>query len=179
MRIALALCLLPRLAAADAVAVTARTREPVQSWFTIGATTTPDASAYGVRLQSDWLAGTAWSGGLFLSVLQRGEQVMGVGVPQASGGLFVAHSNAIAGPVWLRGQLGVGGAISAHATESSVIAGGSVTSTSLVGEAALFVSVDMGDRFALVGGPIVQVADTPAPGYGTNTLTVFVGLQHR
>lgn len=181
MRIAIVLCSLTTLAHAEPVSVTARApapaREPDQSWFTLGAIT--DGTAWGVRLQSDWLAGSNLSAGLFMSVLQRGEQVMGVRVPQASGGLFVAGSTGLVGPLWLRGQLGVGGAISAHASESSVLAGEDVTTASLIGEAGLLLSVHLGDRFALFGGPVLQRAASPAPGYSADTVTIFFGLQHR
>jgi hypothetical protein len=170
-------------ATANAASASASARdEPDQQWFTLGVLGPSTSDATGVRLQVDLWGTRAWSIGIGGSLVQRGDQVMGVSVPLASGVVYLAHTNALVGPFHLRLQAGFGSEVSASATESSVVANESlagVMSTSPIVEGAIFVDADLGDHWGLAAGPIAQYASAPATGYDASTYVLFAGIQHR
>ncbi|MCE9578306.1 MAG: hypothetical protein K8W52_34585 [Deltaproteobacteria bacterium] len=148
-----------------------------EQWWMLGMVRASGHS--GARLQVDVLGFGGLSLGLGGTLLAQDPNVMDVAVPRASGTAYVAYTARLLGPIGVRAQLGFGGAIVGHASTSSVMAGDSVASSTTITEGALFVSVPLGRRLGLVGGPVVEYAATPLPGTDGRTLSVFAGLQLR
>ena len=137
------------------------------------------AQVDGVRLQVDLLGGGLISAGLAGSVLARGDQVMDTEVPAFTGLGYLAATVRLTGPLSLRGQLGIGGELSAHATDQASAMSADALSTTLVTEGALTLGLDVGRHWGLTAGPIVQSAESPAVGVDASTVTWFAGLRHR
>lgn len=150
-----------------------------ERWLAIGALSIDGAQVDGARLQVDLLGGGLISAGLAGSVLARGDQVMATEVPAFTGLGYLAATVRLTGPLSLRGQLGVGGELSAHATDQATAMSADALSTTLITEGALTLGLDVGRRWGLTAGPIVQSAESPAVGVDPTTVTWFAGLRHR
>ena len=150
-----------------------------ERWLAIGALSIDGAQVDGARLQVDLLGGGVISAGLAGRVLARGDQVMATEVPAFTGLGYLAATVRLTGPLSLRGQLGVGGELSAHATDQATAMSADALSTTLITEGALTLGLDVGRRWGLTAGPIVQSAESPAVGVDPTTVTWFAGLRHR
>lgn len=150
-----------------------------ERWLAIGALSIDGAQVDGARLQVDLLGGGLISAGLAGSVLARGDQVMATEVPAFTGLGYLAATVRLTGPLSLRGQLGVGGELSAHATDQATAMSADALSTTLITEGALTLGLDVGRHWGLTAGPIVQSAESPAVGVDPTTVTWFAGLRHR
>lgn len=150
-----------------------------ERWLAVGALSIDGAQVDGVRLQVDLLGGGLISAGLAGSVLARGDQVMDTEVPAFIGLGYLAATVRLTGPLSLRGQLGLGGELSAHATDQATAMSADALSTTFITEGALTLGLDVGRHWGLTAGPIVQSAETPAFGAAATTVTWFAGLRHR
>lgn len=160
---------------------TPHAKERDQSWFMIGAVGVRSGAQKGARMQLDILGGTHLALGLAGTLVDRGEQVMTYPIPTATGVAYLAYTGKVVGPLYLRAQAGVGYSASASQDTMALAfgTGTHVTSTSKLGEAALFADCELGAHWALVGGPIVQYAETPANGFPARSVVAFVGFSHR
>lgn len=150
-----------------------------ERWLAVGALSIDGAQVDGVRLQVDLLGGGLISAGLAGSVLARGDQVMDTEVPAFTGLGYLAATVRLSGPLSLRGQLGLGGELSAHATDQATAMSADALSTTLITEGALTLGLDVGRHWGLTAGPIVQSTESPAVGVDATTVTWFAGLRHR
>lgn len=150
-----------------------------ERWLAVGALSIDGAQVDGARLQVDLLGGGLISAGLAGSVLARGDQVMDTAVPAFTGLGYLAATVRLTGPLSLRGQLGIGGELSAHATDQATAMSADALSTTLITEGALTLGLDVGRHWGLTAGPIVQSAESPAVGVDVTTVTWFAGLRHR
>ncbi|MBL8624299.1 MAG: hypothetical protein JNK64_23535 [Myxococcales bacterium] len=150
-----------------------------ERWLAVGALSLDGAQVDGARLQVDLFGGGLIAAGLAGSVLARGDQVMDTEVPAFAGLGYLAATVRLTGPLSLRGQLGLGGELSAHATDQATAMSADALSTTLITEGALTLGLDVGRHWGLTAGPIVQSAESPAVGVDATTVTWFAGLRHR
>jgi hypothetical protein len=155
----------------------AQPAKPDETWVALGGLV-DRAGHDGGRLQVDVFGGRHWAIGVSGQVFEDGDQVMNSQVPRLSGSVYGAVTFGVIGPLHVRLQVGYGAtlATSADGTAAQPVQG--VTSARFY-ETALLAHVELGRRWALVGGPIAQTAAIENPLSNPGAITAFIGLQHR
>jgi hypothetical protein len=137
--------------------------KPDETWIALGGLV-DRAGHDGGRLQVDIFGSRHWAIGVSGSVFEDGTQ-MTTGQPaHLFGSVYGAVTFGVIGPIHLRLQAGYGAT--------------TVAATRFY-ETAVFAHVEVGKRWALVGGPVAQTAQIENPLSNPNGITAFIGLQHR
>ena len=144
-------------------ALPAAAAKPDETWVALGGLV-DRAGHDGGRLQVDVFGGPHWAIGLSGSVFEDGAQVMASQPPHLFGSVYGAVTFGVIGPIHVRLQAGYGAT--------------TVAATRFY-ETAVFAHVEIGKRWALVGGPVAQTATLENPLSNPGAITAFFGLQHR
>jgi hypothetical protein len=144
---------------------------PVRHWLTLGALGS-SVDALGVRGQIDVIGGGRWSLGIAGGWRGNGRDPwMHADRGVTSANLFVGTTHEI-GHVTLRAQLGLG--IEVRAAEDRMDRPPARTVVPAV-DAGVFAVVPLGDRWGLVGGPVL---DAPLADEGRIDISAFLGVRY-
>jgi hypothetical protein len=138
--------------------------QPDEAWLALGGVV-DRARHDGGRLQVDVFGGRHWVLGVSGSLFEDADHAMSSTASRLFGSVYGAVTFRVVGPVHIRLQVGYGADAAAPSSRFF--------------ESAAFAHVEVGKRWAVVGGPIAQAASIEDAVTNPGTLLAFVGLQHR